>query len=268
MVTKIAITGCCGKMGSRIASLALADKGLKIVGATEARSHPMVGTSLGKVLGEESLEAEITGDLSQAVKNADVIIDFTSPVAMLSNLRISRDKKVAIVIGTTGVTDEEQRAIEFSSKAIPVLYSSNMSVGMNLLFSLAPDAARNLGEGYDIEIVEKHHNKKKDSPSGSAKILAQRIAEAKGRRINDIAVYGRQGNTGRRPKDEIGIHAVRAGNIVGEHTVIFAGEDESIEITHRAASRDIFARGALRAAKYIADKSPGLYNMKDVIGGI
>lgn len=268
MDTKIVIAGCCGKMGRSIASLALADKDFEIIGATETRSHPNISTSLGKVIGEEALDIDIKNNLSLAVKGADVIIDFTTPVATLLNLKVARSEKIPIVIGTTGLMDEEQRGIEASSKIIPVLVSSNMSIGINLLFHLAPEVASALGEDYDIEIIEMHHNKKKDSPSGTAMTLAQRIAEARGKRIKDIVVYGREGNAGQRGKDEIGIHAVRAGDIIGEHTVIYAGKNERIEITHRANSRDIFARGALCAAKYIADKSPGLYNMQDVIEGV
>ncbi len=268
MVTRIAITGCCGRMGMRIASFAFADKDFEIVGATEIRSHPKIGSNLGSFIGEDALDIQVTSDLSLAVKNADVIIDFTTPVMTLSNLMIARNAKIPIVIGTTGLMDEEQRGIEASAKVIPVFASSNMSIGVNLLFRLVPELASALGEDYDIEIIEMHHNKKKDAPSGTARILAQKIAEAKGKRIKDIGIYGREGNVGQRGKNEIGIHAVRAGDIVGEHTVIFAGKHERIEITHRANSRDIFARGALSAAKYIADRSPGLYNMQDVIEGV
>lgn len=268
MVTKIVITGCCGRMGKRIASLALADKQFEIVGATEAKSSPKIGASLGSVIGEEALDIEIKDDLSLAAKGADVIIDFTAPVVTLLNLKVARSEKIPIIIGTTGLMDEEQRGIEASSKVIPVLVSSNMSIGVNLLFRLVPEIASALGEDYDIEIIEMHHNKKKDSPSGTAKTLAQGIAEVKGKRINDIAVYGREGNVGQRSKNEIGIHAVRAGDIVGEHTVIFSGNDERIEITHRANTRDIFVIGALRAARYIVDKSPGLYSMQNVIEGV
>ncbi len=268
MVTKIAITGCCGRMGRRIASLALDDKQLEIAGVTEIKSSPNTGLDFGRIIGGEALGIKVMDDLGLAAKNADVIIDFTTPVATLSNLRAAREEKLPIVIGTTGITDEEQRAIKASSKVVPVLFSSNMSIGMNLLFELVPEAAGMLGEDYDIEIVEMHHNKKKDSPSGSAKTLSEKIAEAKGKNIKDIAVYGREGSVGQRPKNEIGIHAVRAGDITGEHMVIFAGKDERIEIRHSANSRDIFARGALLAAKYIVNKSPGLYSMKDVIGGV
>jgi len=268
MSIKIAIAGCCGRMGRSIASLVLADKNFEIIGATDMRSHPDIGTSFGKIIGNEALDIKIQDDLSIAAKGADVIIDFTAPIATLLNLKVARDEKIPIVIGTTGLMDEEQRAIESSSKVIPVLVSSNMSIGINLLFRLVPEVASALGEDYDIEIIEAHHNKKKDSPSGTAMTLAQRIAEAKGKRVKDVVVCGREGNVGQRSKNEIGIHAVRAGGIIGEHTVIFASNDERIEITHRASSRDILAKGALCAAKYIVEKSPGLYNMQNVIEGV
>ena len=268
MIIKIAITGCCGKMGKKIATLAFKDKDMEIAAAVEAARHPDIGKKLGDIIGEEKLFVDITGDLSSAVKGSDIIIDFTTPLAMLSNLKVARDEKIPIVIGTTGITDEELKVIESSSKKIPVLFSSNMSIGVNLLFSIVPEAAIVLGEEYDIEIVEAHHNKKKDSPSGTAKTLLQKIADARRVRPKDIAIYGRVGDTAGRPKGQICVHAIRGGGIVGEHSVIFAGEDETIEITHHAGSRDVFAKGAIRAAKYIVDKSPGLYDMQDVIKDI
>ena len=268
MSIKIVIAGCCGKMGKRIAALSFKDKELEISAAVESAGHPDIGKNLGDIIGLDRLFVDITGDLSSAVKGSDVIIDFTTPAATLSNLKIARDENIPIVIGTTGITDEELKVIESSSKRVPVLFSSNMSIGVNLIFNIAPEAALALGEDYDIEIVEAHHNRKKDSPSGTAKTLLQNIADARGAQLKNIAIYGRKGSTGERPKGQICVHAIRGGNIVGEHTVIFAGEDETIEITHRAASRDVFAKGAIRAAKYIADKSPGLYDMQDVIKGV
>jgi 4-hydroxy-tetrahydrodipicolinate reductase len=268
MAKKIVVTGCCGQMGRRIAALACRDSALEIFAAVEERNNPDIGHNLGDIIGEKSLFVNITDDLASAVKGADVIIDFTTPVATLSNLLVARAEKTPIVIGTTGITDEEQKVIESSAKLIPVLFSSNMSIGVNLLFDLAPAAAIALGEDYDIEIIEAHHNRKKDAPSGTAKTLLEKIAEAKGKRAEGIAVYGRHGNIGQRPKNQIGVHAIRGGGIIGEHTVVFAGENETIEITHRANSRDIFARGALMAAKYIIDKSPGLYTMTNVIEGV
>jgi 4-hydroxy-tetrahydrodipicolinate reductase len=268
MAKKITITGCCGKMGRRIAALAFKDEDLEIAAAVESTGHPDISKNLGDIIGESRLFVDITSDLTSAIKGSDVIIDFTAPSAMLSNLKAARDEKIPIVIGTTGITDEEIKVIESSSKSIPVLFSSNMSIGINLFFNTAPEIAVSLGEDYDIEIIEAHHNKKKDAPSGTAKTLLQKIADAKGVRVENIATYGRSGNIGPRKKGQICVHAVRGGGIIGEHTVIFAAEDETIEIIHRAGSRDAFAKGAIRAAKYIADKSPGLYSMQDVIKGV
>ena len=268
MTIKIAISGSCGRMGKRIAALALEDKDIKLVGAAEFRGHPDTGKELGKLIGEDKCTIIVDSDLKAAAEDADVIIDFTSPTATISNLSIARNLKIPIVIGTTGLTDEELKIVKSSSKVIPVLFSANMSIGVNLLFRIAPEIAKSLGEDYNIEITEVHHNKKKDSPSGTAKKLAELIAEAKERPLKDLAVYGREGNVGERPKNEIGIHAIRAGDVVGDHTIVYAGENERIELTHRAHSRDVFAKGALRAAKYLADKSPGLYSMQDVIEGL
>jgi 4-hydroxy-tetrahydrodipicolinate reductase len=269
MMTKIAIVGCCGRMGKRIASLAFRDEEIKVAGAAEVKGHPDIGKDLAKVLGEGlAKDVVITDDLGQAAQGADVIIDFTTPTTSVSSLAIARKIKIPIVIGTTGLTDEEMKIVRSASSSVPVLLSANMSVGVNLLFRIAPEIANILGGDYDIERVEVHHSKKKDSPSGTAKKLAELIAEAKGKNLKDLAVYGREGKVGERPKNEIGIHAVRAGDVVGEHTIIYAGDNERIEITHRAHSRDVFAQGALRAAKFLADKSPGLYDMQDVVEGI
>ena len=268
MVTRIVIAGCCGRMGRRIASLALKDEAIKVTGAVEARGHYAIGKNLSEFIGEHHIDVKVSDSLQAAAQDADVIIDFTTPTTLISNLSIARKVKIPIVVGTTGLTDEELKLVNLTSSSIPVLISANMSVGVNLLFRIAPEIANALGENYDIEIVESHHNKKKDSPSGTAKKLAELIAEAKGKRLKDIAVYGREGKVEERPKGQMGIHAVRAGGIVGDHTIIYADDNERIELTHRAHSRDVFAQGALRAAKFITDKSPGLYDMQDVIEGL
>lgn len=268
MTTKITITGCCGRMGKRIAVLGLDDPCIEIVSVIENKNHPDINKDLGLILGCDELGISVLSDISQALNNTDVIIDFTSPTALINNIAAAKKSKVPIVIGTTGITDEEMKLVRAVSKAVPVLVSSNMSIGVNLLFRVAGNIANALGEDFDIEIIEAHHNKKKDAPSGTAKSLAEAIANARGRNLKDIVVYGREGNVGQRPKGQIGIHAVRGGDIVGEHTVIYAGNSERIELTHRAHSRDIFAKGALFAAKFLKDKSPGLYNMWDAIDSI
>jgi len=268
MAIRVAITGCCGRMGRRIASLAERDEDFRITAAVEAKRHPDVGKNLYDVIGIEGEGPEIITNLADVAGEVDVIIDFTTPTATVSNLGIARSAKVPIVVGTTGITDEEQKVVKSVSGSVPVLISSNMSLGINVLLRVIGDVANALGENYDIEIIEAHHNKKKDAPSGTAKSLAEAIAEAKGKRLQDIALYGREGNVGARKKGELGIHAIRGGDIVGDHTVIYAGANERIEITHRAHSRDVLAQGALYAAKFLMDRSPGLYSMQDVIGGL
>ncbi|MFH1644917.1 MAG: 4-hydroxy-tetrahydrodipicolinate reductase [Candidatus Omnitrophota bacterium] len=268
MTTRITITGCCGRMGKKIALFGLDDSGVEIASVTENKNHPDIGKDFGNILGRAEMGVPIIFDISKALTNTDVIIDFTSPTALINNIAAARKAKVPIVIGTTGITDEEMKLVKSASKEIPVLVSSNMSIGVNLLFRVAGDIANALGEDFDVEIVEAHHNKKKDAPSGTAKSLAEAIAQARGRNLKDVAVYGREGNVGQRPKGEIGIHAVRGGDIIGDHTVIYAGDSERIELTHRARSRDIFAKGALFAAKFLKDKSPGLYNMQDAIAQV
>lgn len=268
MVTRIVITGCCGRMGSRIGALALSDEEIEIFGAVETKTHPDVGKDFGNIIGDDDIGIQISGDLSQVAKGADAIIDFTTPTATVSNLGVANKLKIPIVIGTTGLTDEEMQVARHISKSIPVLISPNMSIGVNIVFKIVADITSMLGEGYDIEICEAHHNKKKDAPSGTAKRLAELIAEVKGKKLSDIAVYGRHGNTGQRRKGELGIHSLRAGNIIGDHTVIYSGTNDTIKISHSAHSRDILAQGAILAVKFIADRSPGLYSMQDVIGGL
>ncbi len=249
---KLVVNGALGRMGKRIIACAAQDPELEVVGAVDLMEHrgsPYVTTELGGV-----------------VKNADVVIDFTSHVGLPATIDIVSAAGKALVIGTTGLTRQEQSALDKAAKRVPLVYAPNMSAGVNLVFQLAAQIAGTLGSGYDVEIVESHHNQKKDAPSGTARKLAEKIAEALGRDLDKSAVYGREGMTGPRKTSEIGIHAVRAGDIVGEHTVIFAGPGERIELTHRAHSRDTFARGALRAAKWVVGKPPGHYSMLDVLG--
>lgn len=260
---KLIITGSCGRMGRRLVCLATESEQFKVVGATEKRNHPNLEEDIGEICGIGRLNVPVLADVDEAIDKADAIIDFTSPSSTLNNIRAAKAAQKPIVIGTTGLMDEELDIIKAASKSVPILVSPNMSIGINVLLDVVGTVARNLGEGYDIEIIETHHNQKKDAPSGTAKRLAKEILDAKGRKYK--LIYGREGNVGKRPKNEIGIHAVRAGDIVGEHVVIFSGQSEKIEIVHKAHSRDVFARGALRAAKFIIDQSPGLYTMEDVL---
>lgn len=262
------VVGCCGRMGKRIISIASESEDFSIVGAVEKKAHPDIGKDIGIACGIGNLNIAITDDISSAIEKADVIIDFTMPISTINTVRHAKTAHKPLVIGTTGLTDEEMEIIKAASSSIPILVSPNMSIGVNVLLNIIGDVASDLGEDYDIEIVEAHHNQKKDAPSGTAKRLADEILQAKGKGKKYHLIYGREGDTGKRTKGEIGIHAVRAGDIVGDHTVIFAGENERIEITHKAHSRDVFARGALRACRFIVGKSPKLYNMQDVLRGI
>lgn len=237
---KIIISGICGRMGNRLFNLALEDKSFQILAGFEHPNHSMAGKELSGV--------KIYAEDFQIISRADVLIEFTNPQATLEHLRFAVQYKKAMVIGTTGFSEDEKREIEVASKAIPIVFSPNMSIGANLLFKITEGLASDLGGDYEVEIVEAHHSQKKDAPSGTAKTLASSIA--KGRKI---------------PIDSVKIHSIRAGDIVGDHTVIFVGKGERLELTHRAHSRDAFAQGALQAAKFIISKRTGLYTMKDIL---
>lgn len=251
-MVNIVVNGALGRMGQRIIAFAADDADVAVVGAVDLR--------------EDGGTPHVTTDLSAALGPADVLIDFTSHVGVPSTIEVVAKARKALVIGTTGLTRDEQAALDAAATKIPIVYAPNMSVGMNLLFGLVGQVAKVLGDAYDVEIVEAHHNQKKDAPSGTARKLAENVAAALGRDLEHDAVYGREGIVGARGAREIGVHAVRAGDIVGEHTVIYAGSSERIELTHRAHSRDVFARGALRAAKWVAGKPPKIYSMLDVLG--
>ena len=245
---KVIVTGICGRMGRRIATL-LGD-GTELIGATESKGHPAIGKDAGEILGLSKKGIIIEESLEKTIACSDVIIDFTMPEATLTHLRIAARERKGMVIGTTGFNNKELSEIETLAGSIPCLLSPNMSIGVNLLFTILENVVKALGNKYDIKIVESHHRHKKDAPSGTAKKIAEILAYAKGVELEKIVAQ---------------IHSLRAGDIIGEHTVIFAGEDERIELVHRAESRDTFARGAIRAAKFIAQASPGLYTMKDVL---
>jgi len=263
---KIAMNGAVGRMGSRILNLAYKSPDFKTVAAFEQPKSEFIGKDLGYALGlSEILKVKVTELNAASLKGCDVLIDFSNPEGAERCVEAALAAKTALVIGTTGIGQQGARKIEEASKKIPVLFSPNMSIGANFLFEIARLAAAKLKSGYDIEIVEAHHRMKKDAPSGTAKKIAEVIADEKGWDLAKVARYGRQGLTGERSKNEIGIHVIRAGDIVGEHTVYFSGPGETIELTHRAQSRDAFARGALVAALFIAKKPKGLYTMADVL---
>lgn len=262
---KVIVTGALGRMGKEISRLVLKQEGMMLSGATERAGHSDIGKDLGVLLGEEKTGVTLGDSLEKIISAGEVIIDFTSPKSTLEHLALAVKNKKALVVGTTGLSEGDIAKIKTAAGNISCVFSPNMSIGVNLLFKTAGEVARALGDDYDVEIVETHHRHKKDAPSGTAKKLAEIIAQALGRDLAKVAVYGREGITGERPRDVIGIHSVRGGDTVGDHTVIFSGGAERIELTHRATSRSAFAEGALRAARFVAKVSPGLYTMQDVL---
>jgi len=260
---RIAINGGGGRMGGRLVNLASQEEEMEVVAALEQPGHSALGRDAGELAGCGTLGVALA---SEWTAPTDVLIDFTSPEGTLLRLFEALEKGVAVVIGTTGLNDEQQAKIAQAAEKIPVLFAPNMSVGVNLLFRLVGEVAAALGGEYDIEIVEAHHRFKKDAPSGTALRLAENICKATGRSMTKEIVHGREGIVGARGPKEIGMHSVRAGDIVGDHTVIYSTLGERIELTPRAHTRDTFVRGALRCARFLADKPPGLYSMANVLG--
>jgi len=262
---KVVITGAAGRMGTQIARLVRATEGMGIHGAVE-RPGVAQGQDAGVAAGLGPIGVAVVDDLAKALAGADVVVDFTSHEASARHAEACAERGVALVVGSTGFTPEAKARVAAAAKRIPVVLSPNMSVGVNVLFELVRQAAKVLGDAYDVEIVELHHKKKKDAPSGTAVRLGEVAAEALGRDPRDAFAFARHGLIGERPPWQIGLQTVRGGDVVGEHTVYFFGEGERVELTHRATSRDQFARGAVRAAAWIVGKPPGLYDMADVLG--
>jgi 4-hydroxy-tetrahydrodipicolinate reductase len=263
MAAKLIVVGAAGRMGKRIISLAADDSELKIAGAVEMQGHPDIGKDAGTVAGIEPVGVKIGGEFAAG---ADVVIDFSLPAVANATVEYCTANKTALVLGTTGLSSEQRKKIESAGDKIAVIYGTNMSVGMNVLFSLVGRTASMLGEDYDIEIVEQHHRFKKDAPSGSALTLAENICKETGKDFDRSIVVGRAGKDATRQKGTIGIHAVRAGDIVGKHDVIFSTLGETVTLAHSAHSRDAFASGAIRAAKWLIGRKPGIYRMSDVLG--
>ncbi len=261
----VIVTGAAGRMGSTIIRLIHNDSQLEVVGAVEREGFTPVDAGTFANIGEMGIL--ITDNINNLKNiNADVIIDFTTPEATIKTLQFAVDNSVAMVIGTTGLSDSDKVKIREASKKIAIVQSPNMSVGVNTLFKLAEITAQILGHDYDIEIFEAHHRFKKDAPSGTAVKLGEIVAEAVGRKYPDDAIFERNGIIGERTNKEIGMQVIRAGDIVGEHTVMFGGIGERIELTHRAHNRENFARGALKAAKWVFNKESGYYDMHNVLG--
>ena len=266
MAKKVLVNAGAGKMGRRVLSLLLEDTDLALVGVREAVGHPAVGTDAGQLVGRGNLGVQVVSAGEEVSEETDVAIDFSAPQATLELARVLGRKKIPMVSGTTGFTDAELEQLSEHMKGVAFVLAPNMSVGVNVLFKLAHDVTRILGEGFDVEIVEAHHRFKADAPSGTALRLGQEVARAREVALTEKACYGREGRCGARPSGEVGILAVRAGDIVGEHTVIFGGMGERIELVHKAHTRDNFAMGALRAAKWVTDQPAGRYDMMDVLG--
>jgi len=262
---KVVIAGCSGRMGHALLEGVFADAELVLHGALDRAENPQLGRDAGEQFGKIT-GVNVTSDIAAALKGADVLVDFTRPEASMQYLDACQKANVSLVIGTTGFSAEQKLAIEAASKSIPVVFAPNMSVGVTLLINLVQSAAKVLSEGYDIEIIEAHHRHKVDAPSGTALRLGEAAAAALGRDLEQCAVYGREGVTGERDPSTIGFATVRGGDVVGDHTVLFAGIGERVELTHKASSRATFALGALRAAKFMRSKESGLFDMQDVLG--
>jgi 4-hydroxy-tetrahydrodipicolinate reductase len=254
-------------MGRMFVQYIDAAEDLELAGATEVPGSPFVGQDAGSVAGVGELGVAIVDSVDAALGNTDAVIDFTAPVNTLACAPKAVAAGAAVVIGTTGMTDADKAEVtKLVAQGGRIVMAPNMSVGVNLLFSLCAKVAPLLADDYDIEVVEMHHNRKKDAPSGTAERLGQILAESTGRSYADDTVHGRVGQVGARTKREIGMHALRGGDVVGDHTVIFATDGERVELTHKASSRETFAKGAIRAVRFLADAQPGVYDMQDVLG--
>jgi 4-hydroxy-tetrahydrodipicolinate reductase len=264
--TRIAISGAAGRMGRTLVAASRDFAGLRIAAAIEAPGNACVGQDAGMLAGVGDIGVSIGDSLQAIADEFDVLIDFTLADAASDNIRVCRKAGKRAVVGTTGFSAAQRSQVAKDAQEIAIVLAPNMSVGVNVCFKLLEMAARVLGDEVDVEIIEAHHRHKVDAPSGTAVRMGEIVAEALGRDLAQCAVYGRQGHTGARQRRTIGFETVRAGDIVGEHTVMFAGSGERVEISHRASSRVNFAHGALRAARWITDQGPGLYDMQDVLG--
>ncbi|MDY0176269.1 MAG: 4-hydroxy-tetrahydrodipicolinate reductase [Lentisphaeria bacterium] len=264
---RVAIVGAAGRMGRMLISQVLQDPELSLSAALEYEQSPFLGQDAGLLAGEAACGIALSSDVESALSQSDAAIDFSSPAASLAFAQKAAAAAVSVVIGTTGLEAAQKAELaRLGAEGARLVFAPNMSVGVNLLFSLCAKTAAILGEEYDIEVIEMHHNQKKDAPSGTAEKLGEILAEARGLDYGKHTRHGRVGLPGARSKNEIGMHALRGGDVVGDHTVIFASRGERIELTHKASSRETFAKGALRAVKFLSRAEPGLYNMQQVLG--
>lgn len=263
---KVVVIGAAGRMGRRLVSLISAAEDLLLTGAVEYSESPFLGEDSGVLSGVAENHILITDDLSSVLNGCDAVIDFSTNGVLL-HARLAVEVGAAVIIGTTALPQEDRDALKILAEKGRILLASNMSVGVNLLFYLVKEAAKRLSDDYDIEIVEMHHNQKKDAPSGTAVSLAEKIADAKGLELEKTLRHGRVGMVGARTRSEIGMHAIRGGDVVGDHTVMFAAAGERLELTHKATSRDAFAQGALTAVRSLCQPGckPGLYDMQDIL---
>jgi 4-hydroxy-tetrahydrodipicolinate reductase len=261
---KLAIAGASGRMGQMLIEATLAQPDLSLTTALDRADSPLVGRDCAEMMGRDT-GVRVASDLA-ALAGADVLIDFTRPEGTLAHLAVCRQLGVNAVIGTTGFSEAQKAQVAEQARHVAIVMAPNMSLGVNVMLRLLDMAARALAEGYDIEVIEAHHRHKVDAPSGTALAMGEVLARASGRRLDDCAVWGRHGVTGERDPNSIGFSVIRGGDIVGDHTVLFAGTGERIEITHKSASRVTYAQGSLRAARFLAGRPPGLYGMDDVLG--
>ncbi len=260
---RIAISGAAGRMGQRLVALASETDDMTVVAALEHNDCPLLGRDAGEVAGIGTIDVPLTTSIDA---RPDVLIDFSAPDSTIKRARECAEGDIALVVGTTGLSPDEVSELHDIARSAPCVYAPNMSAGISVLAKLVKLAAEALGPDFDIEVIEAHHRFKKDAPSGTAIKLAQAAADGLGRDLDEVGVYGRHGIVGERTGQEIGMHAVRAGDIVGEHTVLFGSLGEHVELKHSAHNRDTFVRGAIRAAQFVAGKRPGLYTMEDVLG--
>ncbi len=265
MTQRIAVAGASGRMGKMLIEAIRADDGCQLVGALDLAASPTIGDDATAFLGQPS-GVLITADIGAGLKDAATLIDFTRPEGTLAHLRVCREMGVNLVIGTTGFSDLQKAEVAAAAHDVAIVMAPNMSVGVNVTLKLLAMAAKSLASGFDIEIIEAHHRHKVDAPSGTALKMGEVIAKALGRELSDCAVFAREGVTGERDPAAIGFSTIRGGDIVGDHTVLFAGTGERVEITHRSGSRATYAQGSLRAAHFLATKKSGLFDMFDVLG--
>jgi 4-hydroxy-tetrahydrodipicolinate reductase len=260
------IAGCGGRMGQTLLDVIAGDENLNLTGALEHEESPLIGQPVTEV--EDNLDSDVTiqAEPDQVMDGHSILVDFTRPEATREFLEAARNHQAKLVIGTTGLTEEDHRLLEDVSEQTAIVRAPNMSVGINLLLDIVDQTTRCLGDDFDVEITEMHHRHKEDAPSGTANLLAERVAKSRHEDLDDVKKIGREGFEGERDPDEIGISSLRGGDVVGDHTVIFAGEGERIELTHKASSRKTFARGALRAAHFLRSRERGLFSMKEVLG--